>query len=53
MQCGNENDVNWRSERGKGVSPLQKIHSATSKRPGMTGTGAPVIEQLRCRFTVN
>ena len=22
--------------------------SATSKRPGMTGTGAPVIEQLRC-----
>ena len=32
---------------GNGVSPLQDMDSATSKPPGMTGTGAPVTEQLR------
>ncbi len=35
---------------GNGGSPLQTMRSATSKQPGMTGTGAPVTEQLRCRL---
>ena len=48
--CGNENAKCCQSERGDGVSPLQRLCSATSKPPGKTGTGAPVTEQLRCRF---
>ena len=35
---------------GSGVSPLCAILPATSKPSGMTGTGAPVTEQLRCRL---
>ena len=46
-----KNDISCRSERGTGESPLQKLILATSKRPGKTGTGAPVTEQLRyCAF---
>ena len=47
--CGNENAKYCFSERGNGASPLQDMDSATSKPSGMTGTGAPVTEQLRCR----
>ena len=36
---------------GDGVSPLRKAFPATSKQPGRTGTGAPVTEQLRYRFS--
>ena len=31
-------------------APLVVCLQATSKRPGMTGTGAPVIEHLRYRI---
>ena len=37
---------------GDGVSPLYGRPQATSKLPGMTGTGAPVTEQLRYRYAV-
>lgn len=33
---------------GDGASPLRESLYATSKPPGMTGTGAPVTEPLRC-----
>ena len=32
------------------VKALCQSLPATSKSPGMTGTGAPVTEQLRCRL---
>ena len=35
---------------GNGESPLCVFLPATSKPSGMTGTGAPVTEQLRCRL---
>ena len=35
---------------GSGESPLFGNLQATSKQPGMTGTGAPVTERLRCRL---
>ena len=47
--CGNEKTKLPASERGYGESPQGKPPSATSKQPGMTGTGAPVTEQLRYR----
>ena len=30
--------------RGEWCEPLAEHHPATSKQPGMTGTGAPVTE---------
>ena len=47
-QCGNKKNLRQHSERGKGVSSLCTNSLATSKPSGMTGTGAPVTEQLRC-----
>ncbi len=49
MQCGREAVEKFYSERGE-CKPLTGTLQATSKRPGLTGTGAPVTERLRCRI---
>ena len=36
--------------RGEWCEPLRDSLPATSKPPGMTGTGVPVTEQLRYRL---
>jgi hypothetical protein len=39
--------------RGERCKPFASHLQATFKPPGMTGTGAPVTEQLRCRLAGN
>ena len=41
---------NTQARGGTVKAPCADLFPATSKQPGMTGTGAPVTEQLRCRL---
>ncbi len=51
MQCGNQETDAHPSERGTVQAPCAALFPATSKQPGMTGTGSPVTEQLRYRLS--
>lgn len=50
MQCGNQAGEKAYSEGGW-CKPSAGALPAISKRPGTTGTGAPVTERLRCRVS--
>ena len=50
MLCGSQEFSQRPSERGMVRAPCVRPFPATSKLPGMTGTGSPVTERLRCSF---
>ena len=52
-QCGNKAISVFLQREGIGASPWKADCGPLPASPGMTGTGAPVTEQLRCPLQDN